>query len=130
MEIKVDWPSRGHEFTEEEIQIVGSIMRAKKTALTQGSYVAKFEKDFATYISASNAFSLMSAAHGLDIAAMLIDIQPGDEIIIPEPFYANYNAFAVEVGVVVRPITSTIDKSFALPPMYRTLWLLVCSRPS
>ena len=43
-------------------------------------------------------------------------MDPGDEIIIPEPFYANYNAFAVEVGVVVRPITSTIDKSFALPP--------------
>jgi len=37
-------------------------------------------------------------------------MDPGDEIIIPEPFYANYKAYAVEVGVVVRPITSTIDK--------------------
>ena len=44
-------------------------------------------------------------------------MDPGDEIIIPEPFYANYKAYAVEVGVVVRPITSTIDKNFALPPM-------------
>jgi aspartate aminotransferase len=41
-------------------------------------------------------------------------MDPGDEIIIPEPFYANYKAYAVEVGVVVRPITSTIDKNFAL----------------
>jgi dTDP-4-amino-4,6-dideoxygalactose transaminase len=114
MEIKIDWPSRGHEFTEEEIQIVGSIMRAKKTALTQGSYVSKFEKDFATYIGASNAFSLMSAAHGLDIAAMLIDIGPGDEIIIPSHTYcASALAFARR-GAKIRwadidPATFTIS---------------------
>ena len=62
-------------------------------------------------------------------------MDPGDEIIIPEPFYANYNAFAVEVGVVVRPITSTIDKSFALPPIAefekaitpKTKGILICN---
>lgn len=41
----------------------------------------------------------------------------GDEVIIPEPFYANYNGFAVEAGVVVRPITSAIETGFALPPI-------------
>jgi aspartate aminotransferase len=41
----------------------------------------------------------------------------GDEVIIPEPFYANYNGFAVEAGVVVKPITSSIDTGFALPPI-------------
>lgn len=41
----------------------------------------------------------------------------GDEVIIPEPFYANYNGFAVEAGVVVKPITSSIETGFALPPM-------------
>jgi len=35
-------------------------------------------------------------------------LNPGDEIIIPEPFYANYNGFAVAAGVKVVPITSTI----------------------
>ncbi len=39
----------------------------------------------------------------------------GDEVIIPEPFYANYNGFAVAAGVVVRPITSSIETGFALP---------------
>ena len=39
----------------------------------------------------------------------------GDEVIIPEPFYANYNGFAVEAGVVVKPITSSIENGFALP---------------
>lgn len=41
----------------------------------------------------------------------------GDEVIIPEPFYANYNGFAVEAGVTVVPITSHIENGFALPPI-------------
>jgi aspartate aminotransferase len=42
-------------------------------------------------------------------------LNPGDEIIIPEPFYANYNGFAVTAGVKVIPVTSTIDEGFSLP---------------
>jgi len=41
----------------------------------------------------------------------------GDEVIIPEPFYANYNGFAVQAGVNVVPITSSIETGFALPPI-------------
>lgn len=44
-------------------------------------------------------------------------LDPGDEVIIPEPFYANYNGFAVAAGVTVTPITSHIDSGFALPPI-------------
>jgi aspartate aminotransferase len=42
---------------------------------------------------------------------------PGDEVIIPEPFYANYNGFAVMAGLTVVPVTSTIESGFALPPV-------------
>lgn len=42
-------------------------------------------------------------------------LDAGDEVIIPEPFYANYNGFAVAAGVTVVPITSTIENGFALP---------------
>lgn len=42
---------------------------------------------------------------------------PGDEIIIPEPFYANYNGFAVMAGMNVVPVTATIENGFALPPV-------------
>ncbi len=42
-------------------------------------------------------------------------LNPGDEIIIPEPFYANYNGFSTSAGVKIKPITSTIDTGFALP---------------
>lgn len=41
----------------------------------------------------------------------------GDEIIIPEPFYANYNGFSVANGIKVVPIVSTIEDDFALPPI-------------
>jgi aspartate aminotransferase len=44
-------------------------------------------------------------------------LNPGDEVIIPEPFYANYNGFAVQAGVNVIPITSYIENGFALPPI-------------
>jgi aspartate aminotransferase len=42
-------------------------------------------------------------------------LDAGDEVIIPEPFYANYNGFAVEAGVRVVPVTSYIENGFALP---------------
>jgi len=44
-------------------------------------------------------------------------LDPGDEVIIPEPFYANYNGFAVAAGVKVVPVTSHIESGFALPPI-------------
>ncbi len=49
--------------------------------------------------------------------AIMSCMDPGDEIIIPEPFYANYNGFATSAGVKVVPIPSTIDDGFALPPI-------------
>lgn len=62
-------------------------------------------------------------------------LNPGDEVIIPEPFYANYNGFAVAAGVKVVPITSRIENGFALPPIAdfekvitpRTKAIVVCS---
>lgn len=44
-------------------------------------------------------------------------LDAGDEVIIPEPFYANYNGFAVAAGVTVVPITAHIENGFALPPI-------------
>ncbi len=62
-------------------------------------------------------------------------LNPGDEVIIPEPFYANYNGFACAAGVTVVPITSSIETGFALPPIKsfekvisgKTKAILVCS---
>jgi perosamine synthetase len=102
MNIKIDWPQRGHLYTEEEIAVVNQVMQASGQALTQGSHVQRFEQDFARYVGAERAFALMSCAHGLDIAAMLLDFQPGDEVIIPAHTYcASALAFARR-GAVLR----------------------------
>lgn len=49
--------------------------------------------------------------------AFMSCLDAGDEVIIPEPFYANYNGFAVAAGITVKPITSNIESGFALPPI-------------
>lgn len=47
--------------------------------------------------------------------ALMSTVNPGEEVICPEPFYANYNGFSTAAGVKVVPITSTIESGFALP---------------
>jgi len=62
-------------------------------------------------------------------------LNAGDEVIIPEPFYANYNGFACAAGVNVVPITSSIETGFALPPIAdfekvitsKTKAIIICS---
>ncbi len=62
-------------------------------------------------------------------------MDPDDEVIIPEPFYANYNGFATNAGIKVTPIVSDIETGFALPPMEafekaiteKTKAILVCN---
>ncbi|WP_106521134.1 pyridoxal phosphate-dependent aminotransferase [Taibaiella chishuiensis] len=49
--------------------------------------------------------------------ALMSCLNPGDEVIIPEPFYANYNGFAVSAAIKVVPINSSIEDNFALPPI-------------
>ncbi|MBN8685927.1 MAG: pyridoxal phosphate-dependent aminotransferase [Chitinophagales bacterium] len=62
-------------------------------------------------------------------------LNPGDEVIIPEPFYANYNGFACAAGVKVVTIPSSIESGFALPPIHefekvitaKTKAIVICS---
>jgi len=69
------------------------------------------------------------------ITIMMTIADPGDEIIVPEPFYTNYNGFAVEAGVKIVPITSKIENDFQLPPIEsiaekitpRTRAILICN---
>jgi aspartate aminotransferase len=67
--------------------------------------------------------------------AFLSCMNPDDEIIIPEPFYANYNGFATSAGINIVPVTSSIENSFALPPVSefeklitpRTKAIIICN---
>ncbi len=66
---------------------------------------------------------------------MLSCLDEGDEVIVPEPFYANYNGFAVEAGVKIVPVTSGIETGFALPSITdfekkitsRTRAIIICN---
>jgi len=49
--------------------------------------------------------------------AFMACLDPGDEIIVPEPAYANYTAFAMSAGAVIKPLQCTIETGFALPPV-------------
>ena len=67
--------------------------------------------------------------------AFMVCLNPGDEVIIPEPAYANYMGFACETGAVVRTITTHIEDGFALPPVEefeklineRTRAIMICN---
>ncbi|HNZ62401.1 MAG TPA: pyridoxal phosphate-dependent aminotransferase [Paludibacteraceae bacterium] len=67
--------------------------------------------------------------------AFMSCLDSGDEIIVPEPAYANYTAFAIAAGVVVRPVVATIEDGFALPPIEKfeelitpkTKGILICN---
>ena len=52
---------------------------------------------------------------GSELFAFMSCLNPGDEIIVPEPAYANYMAFAISAGAVIRPVVSSIEQGFALP---------------
>jgi aspartate aminotransferase len=67
--------------------------------------------------------------------ALLTCLNPGDEIIVPEPFYGTYTAFAIAAGVNIVTVTATIEDGFALPPLAdfeavitpRTKAILLCN---
>jgi len=69
------------------------------------------------------------------IFALQASCNPGDEIIVPEPFYANYNGFAVIAGVNITPVTASMEDGFALPPIEefeklitpKTKGILICN---
>ena len=91
------------------------------------------------------------AKHGIDVTAEDIIVttggsealsfvlgsiaDPGEEVIIPEPFYANYNGFSIGAGVKVVPVTSSFETNFALPPIEafeekineRTRGIVICN---
>ncbi|MGJ1195791.1 pyridoxal phosphate-dependent aminotransferase [Sphingobacterium spiritivorum] len=67
-------------------------------------------------VTASDILVTNGGSEAITIA-MQACLNPGEEVIIPEPFYANYNGFACAADIVVKPIMSYIDNGFALPPI-------------
>ena len=110
-----------------------------KYEYSQGSY--EFRKNLCAYysfhnidVSPDDIITTVGASEALSFTMNSI-CDPGDEVIIPEPFYANYNGFAHASDVKVIPVTSKIEDNFALPSLEsfekkinkRTKAILICN---
>lgn len=101
------------------------------------SYREKLVGYYAKYNINVSADDIIITTGGSEavLFAFLACLNPGDEIIVPEPAYANYMAFAVSAGAVIRTVTSTIEEGFALPPVEkfeelineRTKGIMICN---
>ena len=98
------------------------------------SKLSQYYKNHGLPIDTSDIIITTGGSEAL-LFAMGSTMDYGDEIIIPEPFYANYNGFATASGIKVVPVISTIETGFALPPIAdfeklitdRTKALLICN---
>lgn len=96
--------------------------------------LAEYYKRFNIMVDASDIIVTTGGSEAVNFAFMSC-LDPGDEIIVPEPAYANYTAFAISAGAVIKPIVSTIDDGFALPDVAkfeelitpRTKGILICN---
>jgi aspartate aminotransferase len=102
------------------------------------SYRKKLAEYYKVYgINLDPAYNILITTGGSEAItiALMSCMDPGDEIIVPEPLYANYNGFSVASDVIVKPITSTIETGFALPGIEafeklitpRTKAILICN---
>lgn len=101
------------------------------------SYREKLVGYYAKYNIHLTADDIIVTAGGSEavLFAFLACLNPGDEIIVPEPAYANYMAFAISAGARIRSVTTTIDEGFALPKVEkfeelineRTRAILICN---
>lgn len=96
--------------------------------------LASFYQGFGINVDYSQIIVTTGGSEAI-LFTLMSTMDPGDELIIPEPFYANYNGFAVAAGIKVVPVTSRIEDAFALPPIEafeklitpRTKGILICN---
>jgi len=101
------------------------------------SYREKLVHYYAKYKIDLTADDIIITSGGSEAVtyAFLACLDPGDEIIVPEPSYANYTAFAIVAGAIVKTIPSKIEEGFALPPVEefeklitpKTKGILICN---
>ncbi len=96
--------------------------------------LVEYYRQFNIEISSEEILVTTGGSEAIIFAFMTI-MDPGEEIIIPEPFYTNYNGFAVEAGVRIVPVTSRVEDGFKLPPISeieakiteRTRAIMICT---
>lgn len=77
--------------------------------------LAKYYNRFDINVSKEDIIVTTGGSEAI-IFAFMVTMDPGDEVIVPEPYYTNYNGFAIEAGVKIVPVTSKVEDGFKLPP--------------
>ena len=96
--------------------------------------LATYYSKFKINVSADDIIITTGGSEAV-LFALMACLNPGDEIIVPEPAYANYMAFAISTGAVIRTVVSKIEEGFALPPIEdfeklineKTKGILICN---
>lgn len=96
--------------------------------------LAEYYQKFKINVTSDDIIITCGGSEAVNFAFMSC-LDPGDEIIVPEPAYANYTAFAIAAGATIKPIVSTIEEGFALPHIEkfeemitpRTKGILICN---
>ena len=78
--------------------------------------LAKYYQGIGINVDENNINITTGGSEALQIA-LAVTCNPTDEVIVLEPFYTNYNSFALQNDVILKPITTKIEDGFALPPM-------------
>jgi aspartate aminotransferase len=107
---------------------------ASEGTLSYRKQLAKYYNKVGYNISTDDIIVTTGGSEAISITFMTC-LDAGDEVIVPEPYYANYNGFASQNDVIVRPIMSYIENGFALPPISefeknitdRTRAIFICS---
>lgn len=99
------------------------VSQKKVMEYTHSAGYESYRKKLTTYykklgidIDYTNILITTGASEAI-LFAFLACLNQNDEIIVPEPYYANYNGFAVSADIIIKPVASTIDNGFALPPV-------------
>ena len=117
---------------ENQLSVVAYSDSAGNASYRQG--LVEYYKNIGIEVGTGDIIVTNGGSEGI-IFAFAACMNPGEEVIIPEPFYANYNGFATQTGAVVVPIPSSIDNDYALPPIEefekritpRTRAIVVCN---
>jgi aspartate aminotransferase len=123
--IKVHHLNIGQPDIETPAEVMNAVKNAdiKVLAYSHSAGNESYRKKLVEYYSKNgieiNPEQIIITAGGSEaiVFGMMACLDAGDEVIIPEPFYANYNGFAVMAGIKIVPVTSSIENGFALPPI-------------
>lgn len=106
IEFRIDWSRKSHDYTDAELRAIIEFLRTTDT-FTQGACLETFEKDFSEYCGVTHTFAMANCTCAIEIAASLMNLSPGDEVILPAHTWCSTAIPFVRAGA--RIVWADID---------------------